>query len=221
MQPILHKSLRLLFYGVFLLNVACTPDSETELPKSCKVDCKTPFGTILGTNSGVPAFSNCQTTCINPESHQTEGSYTGLKWQCVEYARRWLLLNRNAVYGDVDIAADIWNQINHLVDIDTKKKHPLVSHVNGSIQPPKIGDLLIYAKAFLGTGHVAVVTNVDDALGLIQVAEQNFTNDAWSGDHARKIEIVKRGDAYWVLEPYILGWKHLQHHDESIKAVVN
>ncbi len=126
----------------------------------------------------------------------------------VEIARRWLLANTGAVYGDVDIAADIWNRIDHLTDVKTKKQIPLEARLNGSTLPPEVGDLLIYAKAFNGTGHVAVVTGMDIKNGLVEVSEQNFSNESWPDHYARKIMLIKKGEGYWLLDGYLLGWKN-------------
>jgi len=86
---------------------------------------------------------------------------------------------------------------------------PLVAHLNGSEQPPQVGDLLIYAKAFYDTGHVAVVTGVDPEQNLIKVGEQNFNNRRWQGRYARQVEYIKKNGGYWVLDPYLIGWKHV------------
>ena len=110
--------------------------------------------------------------------------------------------------GDVDIAADIWDKIDHLTDVKTEKQIPLEARLNGSTQAPEVGDLLIYAKALYGTGHVAVVTGMDVKNGLIEVSEQNFSNESWPDDYARKITLIKKGGNYWLLDGYLLGWKH-------------
>jgi hypothetical protein len=150
-----------------------------------------------------------QSKCVIFEPHNWQGTYTGIKWQCVEYARRWLLVHKGAVYGDVDIAADIWDKIDHLTHVASNRQIPLESHLNGSKQPPEIGDLLIYARAFHDTGHVAVVTDVDYENGVIEVGEQNYANEPWPEDYARRIEFIKKGDNYWLLDGYLLGWKHI------------
>lgn len=93
---------------------------------------------------------------------------------------------------------------------DAKNQIPLKSYVNGSSQPPRVGDLLIYARAFYGTGHVAVVTAVDLKKGVIKVAEQNYNNKPWPGDYARSVELYKKSKHYWLLDAYILGWKHAE-----------
>jgi glutathionylspermidine amidase/synthetase len=171
--------------------------------------------------SGVEAYSNCQSLCKRYDPNTWKGIYTGVKWQCVEYARRWLLINKGAVYGDVEVAADIWNKIDHLIHVATNKELPLEAHLNGSEKPPQRGDLLVYARAFYDTGHVAVVTHVDHENGVLEVAEQNFNNQPWTGDYARTIEFVKKGSNYWLLDGYLLGWKHVKDQTARSEAKVD
>jgi len=40
------------------------------------------------------------------------------------------------------------------------------------------------------------------------VSEQNFQNKPWTADYARKITLIKHGENYWLLDGYLLGWKH-------------
>jgi len=190
------------------LNIAYADDAKP-FPAQCQNDCVTPYGEKLGDSpGGVEAYSNCQSDCVNPQSNHWKGTYTGIKWQCVEYARRWLLVKKGAVYGDVDVAADIWNKIDHLTQVATNRTIPLESYLNGSEQAPQVGDLLIYARAFHDTGHVAVVTDADYKQGVIEVGEQNYSNEPWPDDYTRKIELIRKGDKYWLLDGYLIGWKH-------------
>lgn len=192
------------------LSNAIADDSE-ELPFECQIDCVSTYGKILGISKrGVEAYSNCSPNCVIYEPNYWKDIYTGIKWQCVEYARRWLLINKGAIYGDVDVAADIWNNIDYLTEVTTNRKLPFESHPNGSTQPPQVGDLLVYAKAFHDTGHTAVVIDADYQGGAIKVGEQNYNNDQWPGDFSRNIELVKKGDNYWLLDAYLLGWKHVR-----------
>ena len=76
---------------------------------SCTKDCIEPFGQVLG-GSAVPAYSHCRETCPSLGQNYLEGSaYSGSKWQCVEYARRWLMVNRGVKFGVVKFAHQIWN----------------------------------------------------------------------------------------------------------------
>lgn len=188
--------------------LAGTPGKQT-LPEACSSGCVTTYGRLLGTApGGVDAYSNCDSDCVIFDPNIHDGTYTGIKWQCVELARRWLLKHHGAVYGDVDVAADIWNGIDHLRRVVDDASIPLETYANGSPTAPVVGDLLIYGREFLGTGHVAVVTAVDENAGILRIAEQNFTNGPWPGDYARELPLLRRDGSYWVLDAYLLGWKH-------------
>jgi glutathionylspermidine amidase/synthetase len=205
------KNIVLSFILVCFFSVATAQAEEQGLPQQCSTDCVTTYGSVLGVSPpDIKAYSNCQPGCVIFQPNTYNGVYTGIKWQCVEFARRWLLEQKGAVYGDVDIAADIWTKIDYLTEVATGKKIPLASYVNGSTQAPGVGDLLIYASEFLGTGHVAVITGIDNKAATIEVGEQNYNNTPWSSDHARSIPFIKKGDQYWLLDGYLLGWKQIQ-----------
>lgn len=182
--------------------------SAKELPAACVQDCVEPYGEVLGkAPSGVEAFSNCNASCVifDPARHQ--GTYTGIKWQCVEYARRWLLVNLGVVYGDVDVAADIWTRITGFkAATGTNGDMTVEKLVNGSSSGPRRGDLLIYGREYLGTGHVAVVLEADLDQGWVRVGEQNFDNRRWKGKWARQLRVLRDNGKYWILDGYLIGW---------------
>lgn len=182
------------------------------LPQQCTTECKTPYGMVLGkTEHEVVAYSNCTNHCFVFSPNFQNGTYTGIQWQCVEFARRWLLQEKGMVFGDVDFAIDIWDKIQSYTRISDGRKIPVTAHLNGAHTSPQIGDLLIYAKSLYGTGHVAVVTGIDPEAGKLHVAEQNYQNVAWTTGFAREIEFIKKADSYWILDPYLIGWKRAEN----------
>jgi hypothetical protein len=192
---------------------------EQALPAACTTQCKTPYGEVLGVGLGnVPAYSNCNAGCVVFSPNKVDGTYTGIKWQCVEYARRWLLVNKGVVYGDVDIAADIWG-LDSVTRVKDKAILKMLTYPNGNEKPPEVGDLLIYAKAYLKTGHVAVITSVDTKTHTVKVVEENFNNTKWPGDYARSIPYVKHDNKVWLLDSYLLGWKRVTK--QPVKAATN
>lgn len=191
------------------LLAASSADSKGELPQQCSLNCKTGYGSVLGESpAGVIAYSNCNSDCVIFEPNHLNDVYTGIKWQCVEYARRWLLREQGVVYGDVDIAADIWGlqEVNNPTNDQVQKFHSIV---NGAPKLPQRGDLLIYGKEFLGTGHVAIVVSVDEKKHTIQVAEQNYANTKWPRNYAREITYIKSDNRVWLLDRYLIGWKRV------------
>lgn len=198
------------FFNVVCLTVLTCVTHAEQLPLTCSQDCVVNYGETLGeTITGVKAFSNCNNECVNPTPFFVDNTFTGIKWQCVEYARRWLLVNEGVVYGDVDVAADIW-QLDHVMTADKKSQKPFINILNGDSQfDIQRGDLLIYSRAFLGTGHVAVVLKVDKIKQRLYLGEQNFDNQIWQKGYARDVPFIKHKDEIWVLDPYLIGWKRV------------
>ncbi len=184
------------------------PAAAPVFPKECRENCVTPFGERLGaTADGTAAYSNCQPKCVYENPTYVGKDYAGIQWQCVEYARRWLMTHKGLTFESIDVAADLWNKIEHLVHLGSNAPVPLVKHLNGEARPPKPDDLLVWAREYQNTGHVAVVLRVDTKKKLVFVAEENFANAKWPGDYARAIPYVEHGGGTWLLDPYLIGWK--------------
>jgi len=179
-----------------------------------------PFGALLGYGPGnVPAYSSDYETVDEAEypnrhsfRHYVDGVYTGFKWQCVEYARRWLLMNKGYVFDDVAMAYDIFTltRARHIAD---NTYLPLKSFENGALRHPEPGCLLIWQEGgeFADTGHVAVVTEV--TADYIRVVEQNVSFKAWPQDQEYSRQLNTRLDddnGYWIecsfQDGEILGW---------------
>lgn len=143
-----------------------------------------------------------------------DGIPMGLKRQCVEFARRWLYLNKGLIYTDVDIAADIWDKIDHYLQVVGCRELPVINFVNGSASIPETADLIVYSEKYQDTGHVAVVTDVDEPSGLVHVAEQNYCNRYQAEGDRRSISMIRRENKYWLLDSYLIGWKRVSGIDE-------
>lgn len=208
LQP--HLLALLTFLLVSCAALDPTNPSPTILPAQCQNHCVTPYGQFLGTAPGqVAAYSNCNAYCVVFAPNTQHGTYTGLQWQCVEFARRWLLDHKGMVYGDVDVAADLWNKIQTVTRVTDGQSFPLQAYLNGATSAPQVGDLLIYGREYLNTGHVAIVTAVDLTTGTLKVAEQNYLNQPWPGDYARQLDLIQKNGRYWLLDPHLIGWKRV------------
>ena len=73
-------------------------------------------------------------------------------------------------------------------------------------EAPKVGDLLIYSKKLAITGHVAVIVGVEDSS--ITIAEQNYFNQQWEGQHyARRLLLDKdKQGRYRIFDDAVMGW---------------
>ena len=189
-------------------------------PNSALEVSELPFGAVQGiAPGGVEAYS-CNYDVISDDEYPTrsafrsyyDGIYMGHKWQCVEFARRWLYINKRQIFDDVSMAYEIFN-LTSIRDLESQTRRPLSSFANGSKHRPQAGGLLVWDEGgeFEKTGHVAIITEVTD--DYVRVCEQNVEFTAWApgSDFAREIpaRVGEEGD-YWLRCSYqtgeILGW---------------
>jgi surface antigen len=107
--------------------------------------------------------------------------YSGMKWQCVEYARRWWVTHYDVTLLNIPRACDIWNRT-YVKRLSDSKNVALEMHASGtSTEPPRVGDLIIWKKTEeQPVGHVAVVCDVTE--NAVRIGEQNVDNNLmWSG----------------------------------------
>ena len=150
---------------------------------------------------GVPAYVNhfIQT------HHYEKNIYTGIKWECVEYVRRWYIKIFNITFPSIKDAVDIWN-IPYAYDPVTKKKFRFDSIMNGTNAEPVVGDILVFTQnEFYPYGHVAIITRLTQ--DYVYLAEQNIDDTVWNKPYSRKIK--RRVDT--IVDPFVLGWKTLRN----------
>lgn len=139
-----------------------------------------PFGTLLGYAPGGVAIYSSDYNSVNKAEYPDDAAfrsyigheYMGYKWQCVEFARRFLYLNYGVVFTDVGMAYEIFSLriLRHVVD---EALLPLQAFANGGKKAPIAGSLLIWQEGgvFDRTGHVAIITEV--LADKIRIVEQN------------------------------------------------
>lgn len=186
-----------------------------------------PYNQVLGiASSNVPAYSNGDDDFFSAERHYLHGIFTGYKWQCVEFARRWLLLRKTCIFQSIGCASDIWTDLTHIDRATDGKRFPLIPHANGSSTMPTKDSLLIYPRCRdLPFGHIAIITDVGN--NYIRIAEQNYRFHRWSGNYARQISMIKKDGRFYLKDHYkISGWmeiagnEELQPFDESALEII-
>ena len=186
------------------------------------------FGTVLGiAPGGVPAYSSDYETASDEEYPNRsayrsyyDGIYMGYKWQCVEFARRWMYINQGYIFDDVAMAYDIFD-LRSVRNVVENTLLPLKAFANGCCRHPEVGSLLIWKEGgeFERTGHVAIVTAVSE--NYVRVAEQNVDHVKWKEgtDYSRELKasVTSEGE-FWVScsfgDAEILGWM-IQTDDET------
>lgn len=195
------------FIALTVINSACEAHNA-----SCVEQCNTAFGTFIGQSLLTKAYSNCSGNCVKHDDNfvvipkQNDKLFTGMKWQCVEYSRRWLIENRGITFGNVEYAYHIWD-LTFGEAIDTHTHVPLLRFTNKTTtESPQVGDLLIYSNALAITGHVAVIVSVNE--DNITIAEQNYFNRLWEGkDYARRLLLDRDAQGHYrIFDDSLIGW---------------
>lgn len=186
-----------------------------------------PFGTILGiTDGGVEVYS-CDYPTIdrtkypNRESLQSffNGVFTGYRFQCVELARRYLLINNGAIFESIPMAYDIFN-LHFLKRVADNILIRLEAHPNDSKILPIKGSLLIWEPhgEFKITGHVAIIIRVTE--NYVDIVEQNVEDKIWdpNTDYSRRLKARIDSDGrfhiYCTFEDgRILGWMNPNYNE--------
>lgn len=127
-------------------------------------------GDKIDTFNQVDVYCNASMNHVEGR-HVKKGYNLGLKWQCVEFVKRYYYQHYNHkmpnTYGH---AKDFFD--NRLKDGALNTDRGLHQYKNPSKTKPKVGDLLVFdAHQFNKYGHVAIISKVSD--NKIEVIQQN------------------------------------------------
>ncbi|CAF3771779.1 unnamed protein product [Rotaria sordida] len=175
-----------------------------------------PYNQIQGIASiNVPAYSNGDEDFFSVEEHYLHGVYMGIKWQCVEYARRWLFMRKQCIYHNVRHAADMFTNLKSIERVTDGKHFPLKTYPNCSPHEPQADSILIFSRTEdQPFGHVAIICEV--VPGFVRIAEQNQDSTYWPGDYARELRLIQKNDLYYIEddENVITGWMEIEDNHQ-------
>ncbi|MBS0878085.1 MULTISPECIES: bifunctional glutathionylspermidine amidase/synthase [unclassified Tatumella] len=178
-----------------------------------------PFGTLLGYAPGGVAIYSSDYDSLDSEEYPDDSSlrsflgneFMGYKWQCVEFARRFLYLNYGMVFTDVRMAYEIFS-LRFLRQVINDDILPLQAFANGCPRPPVSGALLIWQQGgeFADTGHVAMITRV--FADKVQIVEQNVIHSPLPAGQqwTRQLPLRRQNGLFFIDDTFddtqILGW---------------
>lgn len=179
-----------------------------------KERCATHIGFVVG----VPAYSNCtdiiKSDFDNIISFNGKTIISGTQWQCVEYARRYLITKLGVTFGSVKGAEDVF-ALKTAESIQNGKNYKFKSFKNGlkcsNENEPNVNDVIIWARNADDTpyGHIAVILKIEDSQ--IFIGEQNW-NDIWMSPSYSRILTLNKNNNKCTIEDEnytILGWKRV------------
>lgn len=166
-----------------------------------KVGVKLKVGTKVDSLNGVYVYHNGKVSNISGRNLTPDGYNLGLKYQCVEFVKRYYYEHLNHKmpnsYGN---AKDFFNP--RLKDGQMNHDRKLMQYTNGGQSLPKPNDLLIFGPSpWNKFGHVAVVSKVTQRE--IEIIQQN---PGIMGSSRETFRIVNLREGSKVDHSRLLGW---------------
>lgn len=171
---------------------------------------KYPIGEPIDTLNNVVVYYNGSTGNVLERNTTRDGYNLGLKYQCVEFVKRYFYEVHNHKMPDASgHAVSFFDK--HLRDGNINDKRELVQYKNPGTKP-KVGDLIVMDKTLFNRyGHVAIVSEVTGKD--IEIIQQN------PGSYAEsrvRIPMFQIENANWFVDnKRVLGW--LRYDKERIE----
>ncbi len=173
--------------------------TKTKKPPSVKSSGE--VGRVIDTFNGVDIYYNGRVANIQGRNVTADGYNLGLKYQCVEFVKRYYYEYYNHKMPDsYGNAKDFYSYA--IEDGQINPARNLRQFSNPSKSRPKVGDLLIFGPTpFNKFGHVGIISKVER--DRIQIAQQN----PGSNNPSRQwFNLEKRGSQSYINHQYVLGW---------------
>ncbi|WP_353778417.1 CHAP domain-containing protein [Winogradskyella sp. 3972H.M.0a.05] len=175
------------------------PDSivvEKPKQKQFKAD---NVGDTLDVHNDVYVIYNESVSNTSGRNLSADGYNLGLKWQCVEFVKRYYYEHLNhKMPNSYGHAKDFFNA--NVADGNINSERNLLQFTNGSSSKPEPDDLIIFGgNIFNSYGHVAIVSKVnkDD----IEIVQQNVGNRSRDD-----IDLEFKNGKWYLDDSEILGW---------------
>jgi surface antigen len=156
-------------------------------------------GQEIDSFNGIPVYYNGWFSNIKGRNVTHDGYNLGLKYQCVEFVKRYYYEHLNhKMPNSYGHAKDFFDK--SLRDGQKNKARNLFQYTNASRSKPRVSDLLIYkASTFNKFGHVSIVSRVSD--DEIEIIQQNI------GSQSRETFKLIYNDGLWKIKnSRIVGW---------------
>lgn len=179
---------------VIIISILYVVSTQTNLLKNYQV------GDEVDSFNGVVVYYNGSVS--NVEGRRvTNGYNVGLKYQCVEFIKRYYLEHLNHKMPDsYGHAKSFFNS--NIEDGKINKQRGLLQFKNGSLSKPKVNDLIVM-DGTIGNpyGHVAIILEVSD--NSIEIIQQNPGPTSLS---RVSYKLTQSGGKWSVEKSNILGW---------------
>lgn len=158
-------------------------------------------GRVIDNFNGVDIYFNGNVSNIQGRSVTADGYNLGLRYQCVEFVKRFYYEYYNHKMPDsYGNAKDFYSYA--IEDGQINPARDLRQFSNPSKSRPKTGDLLIFGPTpYNKFGHVGIISKVEN--DRIQIAQQN---PGKNNPSRQWFPLEKKGSEHFINHQYVLGW---------------
>lgn len=191
----LKKRFLLLFGILILLVVGFFISKKINLNPNYEV------GQKIDSLNGVAVYYNGGVENVGGRALSKDGYNLGLKYQCVEFVKRYYYEELNHKMPDsYGHAKDFFNS--QIKDGEKNKQRNLKQYKNPSKSKPKINDLVIYSATTLNKyGHASIVSKVTE--NKVEIIQQN---PGPFGNSREKYDLINENGKWKIKNDQILGW---------------
>lgn len=165
-------------------------------------------GAVIDQLNTVKVYFNGGVNQISSRNLTSDGYNLGLKYQCVEYVKRYYYERFHHKMPDaMGHAKDFFDF--KLADAELNQKRNLIQFRNGSSIRPEAEDIIVFAPTIFNPyGHVAIISQVFD--NSIQIIQQNAGPFSSSRD---SYHLRYENDRWYVDGKKTLGWLRMRVSD--------
>lgn len=191
---------RMLLISIFILIGVMSSTSCDKINRKLKAG-SMEIGDKVDSLNGVFVYYNNTVSNVSGRNTTEDGYNLGLKYQCVEFVKRYYYEHLNhKMPNSYGHAKDFF--VNGLSDGNLVKHRNLHQYTNPSNSKPKPNDLLVYdGTTFNKYGHVAIVSKVtEDEVEIIQQNPGPFKS-------SRESYKLIQNNSKWEIDHHkVLGW---------------
>jgi len=159
----------------------------------------TKVGTVLDQLDGVKVYFNGPISNVNGRNTTADGYNLGLKYQCVEFVKRYYYEHyHHKMPNSYGHAKELYNQ--NLKGHGYNRDRGLFQHPNGGAVKPEKGDLVVFdGNATNPYGHVGIISMVGN--DFVEIVQQNVAKSTRA-----TIRLQNYGNYYNIADEDIVGW---------------
>ncbi|MBO0592239.1 CHAP domain-containing protein [Cellulophaga sp. E16_2] len=158
-------------------------------------------GQEIDSLNGVSVYYNGGVGNVDGRELTKDGYNLGLKYQCVEFVKRYYYdALKHKMPDSYGHAKDFFNPLVKDGELNTQRN--LNQFINPSSAKPRVNDLLVYSGTLLNKyGHVAIISKVTD--NGIEIIQQN---PGPFGDSRENYILVNEDGKWRITNDRIIGW---------------